>query len=112
MSMGVLRLLVTEERCRGNDNNDDDRCALRYTIYMDTGMSVKIFELFPMELTLWLVLGVVFIIFGIFSSILLWHWKTYSTGKFTTVSNMLIYIGVAGGFILMMILSVLWFSLV
>lgn len=65
----------------------------------------------PIASVLWMVLGGTIIIFALYSSILLWHWKTYSTGKFTTVSNMFVYLSVSGGFILMMILAIVWFSL-
>jgi len=60
---------------------------------------------------LWIGITVMMILFGIYSAILLWHWKEYSTGKFTTVANMLIYVGVGGGFLLIMALAALWYGL-
>ena len=69
-------------------------------------------ETLPVTTILWILLGGMVIVFGVYSSILLWHWNKYSTGKFTTVTNMFVYLGVSGGFILIMLLSIFWFSLV
>ncbi len=66
----------------------------------------------PIETILWLILGVVVITFGVYSAILLWHWKLYSTGKFTTVGNMIVYLSVGAGFIFVMILSILGYSFI
>jgi hypothetical protein len=65
----------------------------------------------PIDIILWGLLGVLIIIFGIFSAVLLWHWKVYSTGRFTTVSNMLMYMAVSIGFIVLMVLAATWYSL-
>jgi hypothetical protein len=79
---------------------------------MDSTAFTKIIETLPIESILWVVLGISVIVFGLYSSILLWHWKIYSTGKFTTISNMFVYLGVGGGFIAIMALSIIWFSVV
>ncbi len=69
-------------------------------------------KVLPIELILWVMLGVVVIIFGIYSAILLWHWKLYSTGKFTTVGNMVMYLSVGAFLIFVMILSIFGYSFV
>lgn len=79
---------------------------------MDTVSLMTALESFPVVNILWILLGVTVIVFGVYSTVLLWHWNKYSTGKFTTVTNMFVYLGVSGGFILMMLLSILWFSFV
>lgn len=71
----------------------------------------KLLEALPVEIILWVIFGITLLLFGIFSAVLLWHWKLYSTGKFTTVSNMLLYLGVSAGFLVIMILSIFWYSL-
>ncbi|HCC04771.1 TPA: hypothetical protein DEP58_00515 [Patescibacteria group bacterium] len=68
-------------------------------------------ESLPIEIILWAIFGGILIIFGAFSAILLWHWKIYSTGKFTTVSNMVLYLSVSAGFLAIMIISIFWYSL-
>jgi uncharacterized membrane protein len=68
-------------------------------------------EALPIDLILWGLLGVLIIGFGIYSAVLLWHWKLYSTGKFTTVANMFIYLGVSVGFIVLMVLAATWYTL-
>ncbi len=65
----------------------------------------------PFDLVLWGVLAAVLIVFNIFSAILLWHWRTYSTGRFTTVTNMLVYLGVGIGLLIAMAVSAFSFSL-
>ena len=50
--------------------------------------------------------------FGVYSAVLLWHWRKYSTGKFTTISNMTTYASVGGGLIITMFLSILWYAYV
>ena len=71
-----------------------------------------VFALLPIGAVLWVFLGVVFIVYGIHSAIMLWHWKEYSTGKYTTVTNMFMYLGVSGGFLFLMFLAASWYSLV
>jgi len=51
---------------------------------------------------LWIGFAAAVLVFGLYSAILLWHWKEYSTGKFTTVANMFIYVGVGGGLLALM----------
>jgi len=68
-------------------------------------------ETLPIEIILWVIFGGVLLVFGSFSAVLLWHWKLYSTGKFTTVSNMILYLAVSAGLLTMMILSIFWYSL-
>ncbi len=65
----------------------------------------------PLDLILWGIVGLTIIAFTAYSAILLWHWKTYSTGKYTTVANMLVYLGVSVSLISIMALSALWYSL-
>lgn len=79
---------------------------------METMSFIHAIETLPVTTILWILLGGMVIVFGVYSSILLWHWNKYSTGKFTTVTNMFVYLGVSGGFILIMLLSIFWFSLV
>lgn len=82
-----------------------------YTVSTMEGVSYeKIFTALPIENILWVVFGVTLILFAVFSSVLLWHWKLYSTGKFTTVSNMMLYLGVSAGLLFIMILSILWYG--
>lgn len=65
----------------------------------------------PVDLILWGILAAVLIVFNVFSAILLWHWRTYSTGRFTTVANMLLYVGVGAGLLVAMAISALSYSL-
>jgi len=65
----------------------------------------------PLGGILWSVLGVTFIIYGIYSAIMLWHWNEYSTGKYTTAANMFVYLGVSAGFFALMFLAASWYSL-
>ena len=70
----------------------------------------SVFEVIPVDLVLWGVLGVTVIVFGIYSIILFWHWNMYSTGKYTTVSNMILYVSVSAVLLLIMISSAAWYS--
>lgn len=65
----------------------------------------------PLDLLLWGGLVVAALVFGIYSAILLWHWKEYSTGKFTTVANMGVYLSVGGALLVVMALAAMWSSL-
>jgi hypothetical protein len=65
----------------------------------------------PLDLVLWTVVLFSIIVFAIYSAILLWHWKEYSTGKFTTVANMVVYLSVGSGCLAVMALSAFWFGL-
>jgi len=70
-----------------------------------------VFSALPIGAILWAFLGIVFIVYGVYSAIMLWHWKEYSTGKYTTVANMFVYLGVSGGLLFLMFLSASWYSL-
>lgn len=82
-----------------------------YTEHMDQGMYAAILNEVPFGIILWGVLGLMIVVFCIFSAILLWHWKVYSTGRFTTVATMFTYLGVSGGLLALMALSAMWFTL-
>jgi hypothetical protein len=69
------------------------------------------FASLPLGGILWSLLGLTFIVFGIYSVVMLWHWKEYSTGKYTTAANMFVYLGVSVGFIMLMFLAASWYSL-
>jgi hypothetical protein len=77
---------------------------------MYTSKLSQILETFPVELVLWSVFGVTLLAFGVYSAILFWHWNAYSTGKYTTVSNMILYLSVSAVLLFVMISSVLWYS--
>jgi hypothetical protein len=74
------------------------------------GLGISFLEL-PLDLVMWAVIGVLAIIFVVFSAILLWHWSVYSTGKYTTVATTIAYASVSGGFFLLMVLSAVWYAL-
>ena len=65
-----------------------------------------------LETPLWLGLAFALVVFGVYSVVLLWHWKEYSMGKFTTVANMFVYVGVGVGLLVIMALSAGWYSAV
>ena len=50
-------------------------------------------------------------VFCLYSAILLWHWKEYSMGKYTTVANMLVYLGVGVACLIVMGLAAVWYGL-
>jgi len=76
-----------------------------------SGISLQtLFNVLPIDIVLWVLFGLVLVVFGIFSAVLLWHWKLYSTGKYTTVSNMILYLTVSAVFLFFMIISVLSYS--
>ena len=66
----------------------------------------------PVHLILWSVVAVMLTIFLVYSVILLWHWKEYSTGKYTTVGSMLMYLSVSACLFALMAASIMWYSLV
>ncbi len=66
----------------------------------------------PIDTILWATLGLTLIVFAVYSFILLWHWKEYGTGKFTTLANMFIYLGVSGGCLVLMVLGATWYSFI
>ena len=78
---------------------------------MDTQTFSQVVETIPVGPVLWVVLGITFIVFGVYSVILLWHWNEYSTGKFTTITNMVTYGTVGVGLLALMVLSATWYSL-
>lgn len=63
----------------------------------------------PLDLILWVGLILAVVVFGIYSALMLWHWKEYSTGKFTTVANMVVYLGVGAACLLVMGLATVWY---
>lgn len=77
---------------------------------MDTQALSRIVETIPVGPVLWVVLGATFIVFGAYSVVLLWHWNEYSTGKFTTIANMVTYLAVGFGFLALMVLSTVWYT--
>ncbi len=79
---------------------------------MNKDVITSLLKSLPIENMLWFVFGAVLLVFGIFSAVLLWHWKLYSTGKFTTVSNMFVYLGVSAGLFTVMAFSIIWLSFV
>ena len=73
---------------------------------------MEVLEAIPFDYIMWGVLGVTLIVFCVYSAVLLWHWNIYSTGKFTTVSNMMLYLGVSGLFLAIMALSALAYTFI
>ncbi len=69
-------------------------------------------ESLPVGGTLLGVFGITAFVFSIYSAVLLWHWRMYSTGKFTTAANMLVFLSVGIGLLLVMVFSIAWYSLV
>ncbi|MBP9750115.1 MAG: hypothetical protein KBD21_05295 [Candidatus Pacebacteria bacterium] len=69
-------------------------------------------DVLPIDLALWIGIIVAVVVFGIYSAVLLWHWKEYSTGRFTTVANMLVYLGVGAGCLIVMALATTWYGVV
>jgi len=74
--------------------------------------SFDFLQAIPLDIVLWVIFGITLLIFGVYSAILLWHWKMYSTGKFTTVSNMILYLCVSAVFLILMIISAISYSFV
>ena len=66
----------------------------------------------PGSLILWGFLAVLLIAFALYTFIMLWHWKEYSTGHLTTTRNMSLYLGVSGGLLAAMAGSALWYTLI
>ncbi len=66
----------------------------------------------PGSLILWGFLGFVLIVFALYTFVMLWHWKEYSTGHLTTNRNMTLYLSVAGGLLATMAGSALWYTFV
>ena len=63
---------------------------------------IGLLDSLPIGAIMWIVLALVTVVFIVFSAILIWHWRMYSTGKFTTVSNMVMYLTVSLFFIVLM----------
>jgi len=81
-----------------------------YNLYMEEKTVLDVLEMLPIATIMWVVLGIVVVVFMIFSSILFWHWRMYSTGKFTTISNMVMYLTVSALFIVLMTASIITYS--
>lgn len=69
-------------------------------------------ESLPIGGVLLAIFGVTAFVFSVYSAVLLWHWRMYSTGKFTTAANMLVFLSVGIGLLLVMVFSIAWYSLV
>ncbi len=52
---------------------------------------------------LWFVTFLMLTVFGVYSTILLWHWKKYGTGRFTTTANATLYLVVSLCFCTLMV---------
>jgi hypothetical protein len=61
-----------------------------------------------LSLILTLLFFITLIIFFGYSAVLLWQWKQYSTGKYTTVVHMFFYMGVSMIFLLIMLGGLLY----
>ena len=79
---------------------------------MEVNSAVELFKSLPIDIILWAIFGITLIVFGVYSAVLLWHWKIYSTGKFTTVSNMVLYLIVSAVFLSIMIFSAVYYTFV
>ncbi len=79
---------------------------------MNKDVFSNLLDSLPVDTILWSLFGVTLIAFGIFSAVLLWHWKLYSTGKYTTVGNMVIYLSVSAGLFTVMAFSIISLSFV
>jgi hypothetical protein len=66
----------------------------------------------PGSIMLWGFFGFMLIVFAVYTFILLWHWKEYSTGHLTTARNMSLYLGVSGGLFVTMAGAALWYTLI
>lgn len=64
----------------------------------------------PVSSVLWIVFALACIGFCVFSAIMLWHWREYSTGRFTTAANMAVYFGVGVALLGTMALAALWYG--
>jgi uncharacterized membrane protein len=69
---------------------------------MENETMIGLLDSLPIGAIMWIVLALVTVVFIVFSAILIWHWRMYSTGKFTTVSNMVMYLTVSLFFIVLM----------
>jgi hypothetical protein len=79
---------------------------------MQPQIGIDLVNTIPFDLLLWGAFGATIVTFNVYSAILLWHWRTYSTGRFTSIGNMLLYMGVGAGLLLAMAIAALSFSLV
>lgn len=77
---------------------------------MDSDVLTALLAL-PLDLVLWGLIAVFLVGFTVFSGILIWHWQMYSTGKYTTVTTIVVYLGVSTAFFALMCLSALWYAL-
>lgn len=78
---------------------------------MDTTQFANVLVTLPLHYVLWGTLVTVLVVFVIFSGVLLWHWKLYSTGRYTTYASGLVYIAVSMFFIVLMVLGASWYTL-
>lgn len=76
-----------------------------------TTMLPEMLGLIPVGQILWGLSILAGLLFLIHAAIMTWHWREYSTGAYTSVANMLVYLGVGLGFVVLMLLSSLWYSL-
>lgn len=83
-----------------------------YTWCMGTIPFGKILASLPIEILLFGIFALSAIVFSIYSGILFWHWRAYSTGKFTTMGNLLMFVCVGVGLLFIMLFSALWYSAV
>jgi len=79
---------------------------------MNSVSLTDVLSVLPLETILWSILGLLFVGFAFYSMILLWHWKAYSTGRFTTVASMFTYLVVGSVLLAIMALAVVWLSAV
>ena len=70
-----------------------------------------VFTMIPVTQILWVGAIVAGLIFLVHALITAWHWREYSTGSYTSAANLLTYLSVGTGFIILMFLSALWYSL-
>jgi hypothetical protein len=85
---------------------------LGYTVTMNATFPLEqLITILPVGPILWVVAVIAAVLFLIHAAIMMWHWREYSTGVYTTAANLLVFLGVGGGFITLMFISALWYSL-
>lgn len=79
---------------------------------MNTASAVpQVLSFVPVGAILWGIAIFVGALFLVHAAIMMWHWRDYSTGAYTSATNMLTYLGVGGGFLALMFISALWYTL-
>ena len=79
---------------------------------MDATLFPNLLGMIPVGPILWGLSILAGIVFVAHAAIMMWHWREYSTGaSYTSAANMLVYLGVGLGFVVLMLLSSLWYSL-